>query len=416
MSGAATADAAALANLLMAEAGDLAPPRLGDRSWFAELDADVYMNHAAVSPPSLLVRRTVGAVLDDYGRRGLGAVMTHVERRDQLRAMLAGLVGCDAADIGFVPNTTHGVLTIALCFPWRAGDRVLCFQGEFPTNVTPWQRAARTFDLQVDLLPLDGFDDGSGDGLARVRAQLKRGARIVAVSAVQFQTGLAMPIADLAALCHDHDAQLFVDGIQAVGIRPLQLRAWGVDYMSAGSHKWLMGPEGAAMLYVHPDRVGDLRPTIAGWLSHEEGMRFLFEGQGHLRYDRPIRKRANFVEVGAPNVLGLAGLAAGATPAVLLGMPAVAMQAGRVADALDQGLRARGFRSARAQDPAARSAIVSVRPPDGVDIVQLQRQLGQRGISCALPDGWLRFSPHWCNDLGQVPVVLDAVDAALAAS
>ncbi len=404
-----------LPDLLLDDAPDLSPPRLGDRSWFSRLQATAYLNHAAVSPVSDLVRATVHRVLDDYAGRGLGAVMDAVARRDALRAQLAALVGADAADIGLLPNTTHGVLTIALCMPWRAGDRVLCFRGEFPTNVTPWQRAADSFGLELVFEDLDGFGDGSGDGLARVEQRLRQGIRLVAVSGVQFATGLRMPIEQLATLCHDHGAELFVDGIQAVGVVPLALREWGVDYLAAGSHKWLMGTEGAAMLYVHPDRVAALRPTIAGWLSHEDPFRFLAEGAGHLRYDRPLRQGPDAFEVGAPNVLGFAALGAGAVPASLLGVDAIYDHVQAIIDVLEEGLLARGFHSARAIDPAARSGILSVRPPFGVDVVALHAALSDAGVSAALPDGWLRLSPHWCNDLGQVEGVLAAFDAALAA-
>lgn len=386
----------------------------GSRSWFPDLAAGVYLNHAAISPPSLLVRAVLRAVADDYATRGVGAFMTWIDQRQRLRTVLAGLVGAEPDDLGLVPNTSHGVLTIALCMPWRRGDRVLCFRGEFPTNVTPWQRAADTFGLELDFEDLTGFGDGSGDGLARVEARLKAGLRLVAVSAVQFQTGLAMPLRQLAELCHRHDAQLFVDAIQAVGIVPLDLRGHGIDYLACGSHKWLMGTEGCGFIAVHPDRIGQLVPRVAAWLSHEDGLGFLFEGAGQLRYDRPIRKRADFVELGAPNTLGFAALEAGAAPLADLGVAQVHAHAQAFIDGMESGLLQRGFHSQRAPLAAARSGILSLQAPAGVDPVALQLALSARGISCALPDGWLRLAPHWPNSLDQIGPLLAAVDAALA--
>lgn len=385
---------------------------LGRRTWFPDLQG-VYLNHAAVSPPSLLVRAALRAMTDDYARRGVGAVMDAAMGRERLRGQLARLVGAEASDIGLCPNTTHGVLAIAFGLDWRPGDRVLCFEGEFPTNVVPWQQAAATFDLRVDRLSLDGFDADPARALERVQAELRRGLRLVAVSAVQFSTGLAMPLQQLAALCHEHGALLFVDAIQAVGAQPVDLRGWGIDFLSCGSHKWLMGVEGCAFIAVHPDRAAALVPRLAGWLSVEQPLDFLFSGRQDLRYDKPVRHRADFVEAGAPNALGYAALEAGIAPLLDLGPEVVQAHCQAFLDAVEAPLVDRGFRSLRPTAPAARSAVLSLLPPPGVALSALAPLLATQGLSVSTPDGRLRLSPHWPNGLEQVPAVLEAVDDAL---
>src|SRR6185369_9998242 len=112
-------------------------------------------------------------------------------------------------------------------------------------------------------------------------AELLRGARLVAISAVEFQSGLRTPFAELAALCHAHGAELSVDAVQACGAVPIDVGAMGIDYLACGSHKWMMGLPGAGFLYAAPGRVEALRPHVAGWLSHEDGLDFLFRGPGH---------------------------------------------------------------------------------------------------------------------------------------
>jgi len=388
---------------------------LGDRALFPDLSPPVYLNHASVSPPSLLVRAVLQALIDDYAVRGVGAVADAAAGRERLRTRLASLVGAGPADIGLLPNTTHGVIAVANSLPWRAGDGVLCFTGEFPTNVVPWQRAAATFDLRLELAPLDDFGGDVERALDRVEARLRQGLRLVAVSAVQFRDGTAMPLAALAERCHHHGAELFVDAIQAVGIVPLDLVGQGIDYLACGSHKWLMGTEGCGFLAVHPARVAALVPRLAGWLSVEEPLDFLFSGRPSMRYDKAVRARADMVEVGAPNVLGFAALEAGAAPVADLGPATVLAHVQRIHDALEGPLQDRGFRSLRATEPAARSGILSLWPPAGVALPRLVADLGARGISVAEPDGRLRLSPHWCNDLGQVPAVLEAFDGALGA-
>lgn len=399
------------------------PPRLpyeahlGDRSLFPDLADRAFLNHGAISPPSLAVREAVAAVVDDYAHRGTWAHMPWKERRERLRALLAALVGAQPTDIALMPNTTRGVVDVALCFPWEPGDRIVVFEGEFPTNVTPWQRAAVLFGLEVVMLPLADYADDDGPGLARLESALRKGVRLVAVSAVQFQTGLRMPIEAMTALAHRHGAEIFVDAAQACPVVPLDAAAIGVDYLTCAGHKWLMGLEGTGFLYVHPDRVAALRPHVAGWLSHEDPASFLFGGPGLLRYDRPIRARADFLESGGVNVVGLAALEASVSLLWQVferdGRDAIWRHANAYLDRLERGFLERGFESLRAREPARRSCILGLRPPKDVALQVLFAYLRDHGVACTMPDGVLRFAPHWPNHVDEIPFVLDVVDAAL---
>ncbi len=386
---------------------------LGDRRLFPDLAWPIYANHAAISPPSIAVREAVAAALGAYAREGVGAFGSWHAQRGRLKRLLADLIGAAPEDIGLVPNTTAGLIAVAQCFPWEAGDRVVVFAGEFPTNVTPWQQAAAAFDLEIVTLPLADLARPGGADLGPLEATLRRGARLVAISEVQFQTGLRAPVEAITALCHAHGAQVCVDGIQACGVVPL--RVGDVDYLACGGHKWLMGLEGAGFLYARPDRAAALRPRLAGWLSHEQPADFLFE-PGRLRYDKPIRRRVDFLEAGAPNTAGYAGLEAGVALIAQLGVERVFAHVQRWHDGLEAGLIERGFRSLRAPDLARRSGVLGVQPPAPHTVAGLAAALGARGVACTTPDGVLRFAPHWPNAQGEVPRLLDAIDDALASA
>ena len=389
-------------------------PRLGDRSLFPLLEPRAYLNHAGVSPPSGPVREAVLAAVDDFARRGGAAVGAAVERKARLRARLAELVGGDPGDVALTTSTSSGVQAVALDFPWRRGDRILLVDGEFPANVTPWQRAAELFGLEIGWLPLDPFLRSAEEGLALLDGELARGVRLLAVSAVQFRSGLRMPIAEMASRCAAAGAEIFVDAVQAAGCLPLDLR--GIDYLAAGAHKWLMGVLGAGFLYVRPERVGALVPRTAGWLSHEDPVRFLVEGPGMVRYDRPIRRRADLIEGGGMPEVALAALLASVEVLLGLGVPAIEGHVNGYLDRLEPELAGRGFRSLRSRHVAGRSGILSMEPPAGLTAAALLRELSSRGVACSTPDGVLRFSPHWPNPPDEVPEVLRAVDGALAAA
>jgi selenocysteine lyase/cysteine desulfurase len=386
-------------------------PALGDRALFPTLAARSYLAHCAISPLSAPAHAAVVDYVDSYARLGVGALGRWLEQRAALRGRIAALIGARADDIALVANTTTGVTDIAFGIDWKPGDRVVLFDGEFPANVTPWQQAAATFGLEILRVPLGGFGmpGHAPDGLAALRAALATGVRLVAVSAVQFQTGLAMPIAAIAALCKEAGAELFVDAIQAVGVVPVDVSV-GVDYLTCGSHKWLMGIDGCALLYVAPHRAAALVPRLGGWLSHEDPVGFLM-GASPLRYDRPLRARADVFEGGAPNGAGLAALGAGVELVHSLGVDAVFAHVQRWHDAIEPELLRRGFVSLRSPDPSRRSGILALRTP--VDAQALVRLLGARGVVVSAPDNHLRIAPSWPNAMDEVPLVVDAIDAAL---
>jgi selenocysteine lyase/cysteine desulfurase len=231
---------------------------------------------------------------------------------------------------------------------------------------------------------------------------------------VQFQTGLRMPIAAMAKLCHAFGAELFVDGIQAAGIVPLDVQALGIDYLASGGHKWLMGPEGTGFIYVRKECAAALKPNLSSWQSQIEGLRFLLEGPNLMQYDQPFKSGAAMFETGCINTIGLVGLEAALDLVMALGPEKILAHSKRWADGVEPGLVERGFTSLRAKEEARQSGILGVLPPADISVVDLQRALGNRGVICALPDGVLRLSPHWPNNLDETEQVLVAMDDALA--
>ncbi len=385
-------------------------PALGSRALFPDLQARAYLNHAAVSPPSAPVQAAVAACTLNYGRLGVGAIHDAIEQRDVLKTLVAELLGCRAADLAITGSTNRGLIDLSCCIPFAPMDRILCFDGEFPANITPWMRAAAATGATVERLPQAGLSDD--EVLAHVEAALERGpVRLIAASVVQFSTGRVMPIERMAALAHAHGAELCVDAIQALGVMPLDVMALDVDYLATGAHKWLMGLEGTGFVYAAPRCLSNLQPRVAGWLSHENPVAFLLEGPGHLDYDRPIRTRIDFLEGHSMSALGAVAVEAGIRLIQELGVRRIQAHVRQYNDALETGLIARGFTSLRT--PGSGSGTLSVLPPAGQSAVDWTRRFNESGISMSGPDGKLRFSPHWPNALSEVPEVLSVVDAVV---
>lgn len=353
----------------------------------------------------------VQKVLSDYSQQGVHAFLRWEGQRNGLRNDFAQLIGATPSEVGFVANTSAGVTHIALSLPWRKGDRVVLFEGEFPANITPWQRAAELFGLELCFLSPGQFH--TEEGLLRLQAELERGVRLVAVSVVQFQTGLRMPVRQMGELCRRHGAELFVDAIQACGAVPLDVRQDNIDYLSTGSHKWLMGFEGTGLIFVRRELQSQLRPFTASWLSHTNATDFLFHGAGHLRTDRDFRQDAAVFEGGTQSLLSLAALGASVPLLCQLTPAAIFEHVGGYLDRLEPELVELGFRSLRARSRDLQSAALCVVPPAHTTAASVAATLREAGVAVATPDGNLRFSPHFPNSYDELPTVVAALKQAV---
>ena len=396
--------------------------RTGSRALFPELEAPVYLNHAAISPPSTVVRKAMERCLRDYATHGVGAAMPWFEARDRLRQELGRLIGArDAADtIALLPNTTSGVIACARSISWRAGDRIVLVEGDFPANVGPWQQIAREHDLEIVWADLETLSDRERGPawLAERILDDHGGLRLVALSAVAFQTGWRMPLDRLGELCATHDVELFVDAIQACGVVPIDVERDHVSYLASGGHKWLMGVEGAGFLYVSKRAMERSMTTrMAGWLSYEEPFDFLSQGAGHLRYDKPVRDQASFLEVGAMNAIGYAGLAASVEILLQLGIDHIFEHVNAYLDELEEALTSRfALESLRKATRLEQSGALCLRPEAGQikDLAKFQELVASRGVALSIPDGLVRMSPHWPNSRSEIPTIVEAFEHALS--
>lgn len=388
-------------------------PELGSRALFPQLEARAYLAHAAIAPAHRANELAVHRFVSLAAQLGVGAFPIYAAQRERLRARLARLIGANAGDVGLTPGTTRGIGDIALALPLRQKDEIVTFIGEFPANVVPFQLAASVASARVTLLEAPDPARGAAVVLEAVRERLRAGARYVAVSAVQFQTGLTMPLHALGELCAEFDAHLLVDAIQAVGAMPIDVGRTPISALMGGAHKWLLGIEGTGYAYVSPRLMTELRPKTAGWLSADDSEKFLFEGSGHLRYDRPLKLGASVFEGGTLSAMGYAALEAGVAVVEHVGPRAIFEHIQRYHDALEPRLVELGLDSLRAAEQPGRSGNSSFRLPDGVSLPVLARELRARGVVPSTPDGLLRFAPHYANSLDEVPFVVDAVDQAL---
>ncbi len=398
---------------------DVPEPRLGDRSLFEGLAYRPFLAHAAISPLNLAGRRAVEHCMKSVTERGNGAFPLWMAQRERLRASLGRLLQVGPESIGLSPGCTRAITDVALALPWEPGYRLVTYRGEFPANVVPYQQAAQLRGGSVEFLSLPSSEDPDArqkilSGLKAVFENVSKKVAFLAVSAVQFQSGLRMPLGDIGLLCDRYGVSLLVDGIQGCGVMPIDLEELRIDAFFSGAHKWLLGLEGAGICAISPGFATRLKPLTAGWLSTEHAADFLFKGADLLRYDRPYLAAPLVFEGSTANTAGFAALEAGVDVIEHVGTQAIFDHVQNLFDSLEPRMIERGFRSLRAHDPELRSTILSFRPPSSVDLTRLFTALDQRGVRVSIPDGLLRIAPHFSNSAQEMDLFVAAVDESLA--
>ncbi len=367
---------------------------------FPSKKSSIQFNHAAVCPLPARAADAIRAYADNLSLRGALDWKDWIRKADEVRSLASRLIGSDervggAASISIVPNTTWGLNLVASGFPFRPGDSVVTTASEFPANLAPWVALAAK-GVTVRRVPTR---DGAFTA-ADVAAACDATTRLVSVSLVAFHTGFRAPAEELAALCRSRGIIFGLDGIQAAGAQRVDVAGWGVDFLSADGHKWMLGPEGAGILFTSPALRARLEPP-PGWTNLDR------TSPTDYRVPEALRFRADGArfEPGALPTPGLYALAASLSLLLEIGLPEVAARIAKTLAVLVAGLPRLGFEPVLFGGPP-RSGILAARPPAGKDARGYQKRAAGENVVISAREGFVRFSPHVGNDESEAERVL----------
>jgi L-cysteine/cystine lyase len=183
----------------------------------------------------------------------------------RLRARFARLLNADDDEIALTHHTTEGMNIAVWGLRWQAGDEILTTTAEHEGGFMPVYAAAQRFGLRLRVVDI-GL--GEGDDLAeKIIAAITPRTRLIVTSHVMWKTGAILPVAPIAEAAHRMGALVAVDGAQAAGAIPVDVRALGADFYAVSGQKWLCGPEGTGAVYVRRECMSELAPTFAGYLT-----------------------------------------------------------------------------------------------------------------------------------------------------
>ncbi|MEN9433039.1 MAG: hypothetical protein RLZZ422_628 [Pseudomonadota bacterium] len=371
---------------------------------FPVTENHIYLNHAAMAPWPLVTQQTLAKFVAENVQHGSYYYPQWSVLERELRQNLQVLLNAPSIDdIGLIHNTSVGISFVAEGIDWQAGDNVVTIKQEFPSNRYPWlaqqYRGVTVKDLDLSTCG----EDVEGELIALC----DQSTRVVAISAVQFGTGLRLDLKRIGEYCQAHHIIFCVDGIQQVGAIPLDVQAIHADFVIADAHKWLLGPEGIAVFYVSQKQREKLRLTQFGW--------HMMETMGNYTAPEFVPSpTARRFEAGSPNMLGIHALHASMQLIMEVGIENIWAAIQERMQVLIEGFKNIPHLEVLTNtSPERLSGIITIRPTHKTS-EDLFEHLKANKVFCAPRGGGVRFSPHFYTPIEQLQQTVKLVQEYLA--
>lgn len=375
------------------------------RALFPHTQNIVYFNSASYGPFSTLLRDAVCDNVELRMRADQDDSHDAFATRGELREIYAGMIGADTAEVGLGSNTSFGLNIAAQGLPLKAGDEVLVSDVEFPAVIYSFRSAAEERKLKLTFLESTDrcFD------IDKFKAAITNKTKVLALSYVQFFNGFKNDLATLSKICKEHDIYFVVDGIQGMGVEPIDVHKLGIDIFSSGCQKWMLSPQGCSFFYLSKEIQPKLSNPYMCWLGVDWELKFT----DLFKYDLPCFDTAEKFELGYYAVLNLLAMKASARLFTDLGIDNIQRHNHGLIDKLIDYINSSPFyQLLSSTDQKHRSSIFSFTCEGYKD---LHRQLLNSKIICVQREGGIRISVHLYNDESDIQKLIEQMEAFASA-
>lgn len=362
-----------------------ADPLHSFREYFPLLHTHTYLANCSQTPLATPVRAALEAFLATWADRGMDweIWMAEVERA---RAAFAALIGVSPDTVAVGSSVSQLVSSVASALvsrPQPSRSRIVSSVADFPGVAHAWL-ATRAYGWQVDQLEADGRGIVSAE---QFRSAIDERTALLSLPHVCYANGALLTLDDLVACAHEQGALVFVDAYQSIGTIPVDAAASGVDFLAAGTLKYLCGTAGIAFLYVHPRVLEQMQPTVTGWFGRQNPFAFdpsrLDYAPGSARFD-----------LGTPPVINAYAARAGMELVLAAGVERIRAHLLRLSTLASKQAQGLGLTISGPQSGEDRGATTALDVGSPERAHQLEEALRQRSIIVSARGRMLRVAPH----------------------
>ena len=376
--------------------------RLGSAELFPPAERHVYLDAASVGLShkggAAAMMRWQNALVEE------GTIafdeQAEVECLDNLNAATARLFNATSNDIAIASSETVLMQSLAWAVMPGKGRRVVATDITHPSAIYPWKRVCDHTGAELHWMRAGAGNTIDPDAL---EAMIDDNTAVVVLSHVEWSTGQVYDLKRFADAAHRHGALLVVDATQSAGQVPIDVTT-GVDAVATSTYKWLCGPFGAGMMYVAP-ALQKLNPGILGWRSHKDMWDFQPD-----RLELP--DGAKRFEFGTMSYGTTYGVTESVRHILETGVDRIAAHNRTLSDHLMDGLKGLDAEVLGPTNSINRSATVAARFP-GKNSSEFARTLKEANVIASLRRDFIRFSPHYYNNIDDIDTGLAAIKASL---
>ena len=225
-----------------------------------------FLNHGSFGAcPTAIIKRQ-SEMLKELEANPMDFLHRTLEARmDAARQKLADFVGCSYENLAFVPNATSGVNAVLQSISFNKTDEVIVTNHEYNAcrnalNFVAQQHGFKVVEVQIHY-PLQRAEEAINPILEAITPR----TRLLLLDHITSATGFIMPVERIIQECNKRGIETLIDGAHGPGMLELHLDKLGATYYTGNCHKWMCTPKGSALLYVHPEKIKNIHPTV---ISH----------------------------------------------------------------------------------------------------------------------------------------------------
>ncbi len=309
--------------------------------------------------------------------------------KEEARRALAAFLRVTAEEIVIARNTSEANNIVSSGLDLKAGDEVVIFADNHPSNNAAWIQKSKRFGYTVSVISQPNPHPGAEYFVDAATRAITPRTRVLAFTHQTSTAGDVLPANDLCRLARERGVLTLVDGASALGFLDVNLSEMQPDFYTASSHKWTCGPKEVGVLYVNARTQSSVHPSIISAYPGAVGISRTLEAIGQR--DEPA----------------IIGFSEALTFQTKIGRQVIEARSRSLGQALVAGLRQiDGVHLWTHSDPARSGAVVTFRP-GSLDIQKLAAALYRNDrIGCATRTGsdrpGIRLSPHIYNTMAEV--------------
>jgi kynureninase len=378
-------------------------PLLVFRSEFPILERTTYLVSNSLGAMPRAVPDRLAAYVDEWAELGVRA-WSHGwwSMPVDVGNEIAPLIGAGEGEVVMVPNVTIGQATVLSSLDYAAPrDTIVMTELDFPSVRYVYERLAKRLGARIVVVP---SDDGISIELERLLSAIDERTRLVAISHVLFRSAFIMDAASICKRAHEVGALVSLDAFHSVGILPVDVRLWGVDFLTGGVLKWLCGGPGGCFLYVAASIRGHLMPALTGWQAHARP----FEFEPEMEYAPDAFRWLT----GTPVIPALYAATEGPRLVRRAGIERIRAKSTRQTTKLIELADARGYRVSAPRDPELRGGTVAFDVPHGQEVAEAL--LANEVLVDYRPNAGIRVAPHFYTTDAELERAVAMIDDILA--